>query len=239
MQIPIIYENDNFLVVNKPAGLAVHHDSFNQDSVLTDWILEHYPECAEVGESMRLTNGELIARPGIVHRLDKDTSGLLLIAKNQVTYIYLKKLFQNHQIKKTYQALVYGHFKDEKGVINLSIGRSKKDPRKRLAGRGASGVLREAVTEYKVLKNFSDFAYVEIYPKTGRTHQIRVHFKAISHPVVCDGLYAEGRSCPMEMKRQALHAGKIEFMDEQGKERMFEAPLPEDFRQTLEYIENL
>jgi len=239
LNISIIYEDNNFLVINKPAGLAIHKDSFNKEEVLTDWIVEKYPECEGVGEPMKLQNGEVIDRPGIVHRLDKGTTGALIIAKNQTTYLWLKEAFQRHQVKKVYQAIVYGHFKDEKGIVDLPIGRNKNDPRKRLAGRGASGVLRDALTEYKVLQDFGDYSYLEVFPKTGRTHQIRVHLKAISHPIVCDSLYAEGQKCLPGLDRPALHAGRLEVETPDGQKLVLEAPLPTDFQSALEYLRKL
>jgi len=230
MNIPIIYEDENIVVVNKPSGLVVHPDGKSSESTLVDWILERYPEIKDVGEPLILSSGKKILRPGIVHRLDKDTSGILLITKNQKTFKHLKKQFQEHTIKKIYKALVYGELKKNKGIINEPIGRSGKDFRKRLSGEGARGEMRKAITEYQVIVKNKKYSFVEMYPKTGRTHQIRVHFKAIGHPVVCDSLYAPKRECPKELGRLALHAFSLEFMTPEKTMLRLEAPLPEDIQ---------
>ncbi len=246
----IIFENEDVLVVNKPAGTSVHpapeqstvrDKSFKlQPQTLVDWLLQKYPEIKGIGEDP--------LRPGIVHRLDKDTSGILIVAKTQSTYEYLKKQFQERKIKKTYLALVVGALKNKTGVINLPIGRSKNSPLQRLASPKARGTLREAITEYKVLESFdigcqksstSDvgdgkFTFLEVYPKTGRTHQIRVHFKAIGHPLACDKLYAKNPQCPFGLSRHFLHANAIELTLPDNSRSRFEADLPEDLEKVLQ-----
>lgn len=185
----ILYEDKDILAIDKQAGISVHGDGRNYVETLADLILKEYPEMKNVGEPMEIeVNGEMkkIYRPGIVHRLDKDTSGVLLLARNQNAYEFLKKQFQNREIKKTYITLVSGYMKNDTGTIDASIGRSPSDPRKRIASRGKSGKLRDAVTEYKVLERIEidgeKYTWVEVYPKTGRTHQIRVHMKFLNHP---------------------------------------------------------
>lgn len=219
MKIKILYEDKNVLVIDKPAGLAVHgdaHESSTKEKFLTDWILKNYPRMKNVGEPM----GE-IPRPGIVHRLDKDTSGVLILAKNQATYEFLKKQFMDRTIRKLYVAIVCGHFKNQEGMINKPIGRSPTDFRKYLSGRGARGELREAITYYRVLKEFKqgtkEFAYVELLPKTGRTHQLRVHLKYLNHPIAGDSLYDPKGPKPKGLARMALHAKSIEFQLPPGK----------------------
>ena len=203
-------------------------------------------------------------RPGIVHRLDKDTSGVLIAAKNQKAFEFLKKQFsapslklskegrdlayggQNRNIVKKYLALVEGDLKTDKGVIDLPIGRSFSDFRKKVASSDYKGELREAITEYKVLERFSvqhsmsnisDYTLVEAYPKTGRTHQIRVHLKAIGHPVVCDSLYGGKRmTCPLGLKRHFLHANFFEFVSPSGARLKLEADLPEDLAGVLNVL---
>jgi len=243
MDIPILYEDSNLLVINKPAGISVHKDGRNEEEyTIADWLLENYPKIKKVGESMISQGGEEIAKPGIVHRLDKDTSGALVVAKNQPTYLFLKEQFQNHTVKKAYRLLVNGEFKQAEGTeltIDMPIGRSKKDPRMRVARLKSSGKLREAVTEYKILKKFKNYTYVEAYPKTGRTHQIRVHFKSISHPIACDSLYAPGLPCLSGLSRQALHAYSLEFVLPKGKIFKVEVPLPTDIKKALESLERL
>jgi 23S rRNA pseudouridine1911/1915/1917 synthase len=234
----IIYENKDVLVINKPAGLIVHSASSTRtdlkeiprsvlvEKTLADWLIKNYPGLKNVGDEPEL-------RPGIVHRLDKDTSGVLIIAKNQPTFEYLKNQFQNRKVKKTYIALVIGNLKDKKGTINLPIGRSKSSPTKRLASQKARGKLREAITEYKILEKFNGFTLVEAYPKTGRTHQIRVHFKAIGHPVVCDKLYSKKPICPFGLNRQFLHAYSLELTLPDKSRSRFEADLPDDLEKVL------
>jgi 23S rRNA pseudouridine1911/1915/1917 synthase len=240
MKIPILYEDKDIVVINKPSGLVVHSDGKTKESTVADWVLENYPDTGDVGESMILSSGEEIKRPGIVHRLDRETSGVLIITKNQEAFLNFKKQFQSREIKKIYKAFVHGSFKEEKGVIDRPIGKSKKDFRMWSAQRGARGLMREALTEYKVLDSFKDrssseegYSFVEVYPKTGRTHQIRVHFKAINHQIVCDKLYAPKRGCSLGFERLALHAYSIEFTNLENKKVVVIAELPADFLKAL------
>lgn len=238
--ISILYEGENLLAINKPAGISVHKDGYNiEEYTIADWVLEHYPATKEVGEPLVAPNGAVVEKPGIVHRLDKDTSGVLLVAKNQKTFQFLKQQFKDHSINKTYLLIVYDNFSADKvqGTIDLPIGRSKKDSRKRLAGRGASSILRAAITHYKVLESFPGYSYVEAHPKTGRTHQLRVHFKAIGHPLVCDPLYAAGKPCLPGLDRQALHAARLEFALPTGGRKEVSAPLPADLAGALRALE--
>ncbi|MFA5778059.1 MAG: RluA family pseudouridine synthase [Candidatus Paceibacterota bacterium] len=228
MKIKILYEDPNILAIDKPSGISVHGDGRSKKKTIADWILKNYPKMKNVGEPM-----EGIPRPGIVHRLDNETSGVLLLAKNEKAYQFLKSQFKNREIKKTYLAIISGHVKNDRGIINKLIGRSPKDFRRHLAGRGARGEMREAITEYKVLKRLeilhSKFTYLEIKPKTGRTHQIRVHMKYLNHPVVCDSLYNPSAPCPKEIKRLALHAKSIEFKNLKGETVKVESPVPKEF----------
>jgi 23S rRNA pseudouridine1911/1915/1917 synthase len=235
----ILFENKNILVINKPSGLVVHSDGRTKEESVSSWLQDKYPEIKNVGEPWTSGSGEVIYRPGIVHRLDRDTSGVLVIAKNQESFLNLKTQFQDREIKKTYNAFVYGEMKEMEGVIDRPIGRSKSDFRKWSAQRGARGEMRDAVTEYKVLNKCKESSYVEVYPKTGRTHQIRVHFKAINHPVICDSLYAENKPPLLGLKRLALHARKIEISDINGDILTIEAPLPQDFISALDKIKDL
>ena len=237
MKIKILYEDSNILVIDKPSGVVVHPDGRTKEKTISDWVIENYPKLKGVGEPITF-DGEEIDRPGIVHRLDRETSGVLVIAKNAKAFAHFKKQFMDRQIKKVYYAIVSGFLKNDNGLINKPIGRSPSDFRRRLAGRGARGELREAITEYKVLKRFTDkngekFSYIEVMPKTGRTHQIRVHMKFLSHPVVCDKLYAPKNLCPKELSRLALHAKSIEFKDLKNKIIKIESPLPLEFQKIL------
>lgn len=233
MNIEIIYKNEEFLAINKPAGLLMHQTVFStkKEPTLVDFLLKNFPEVKNVGD-------DPINRPGIVHRLDKDTSGVILIARNQRYFEYLKNLFQKHQIKKTYLALVCGKLKKEKGVIESAIS-LKPGTTKRTIHKGK--MTKDAVTEYEVIKifelinekgNAKYFSLVKVMPKTGRTHQIRVHLASIGNPIVGDTMYGPKENS-LNLKRQFLHAESIEFnIDEKNKIKI-EADLPEDLKETL------
>ena len=203
MDIEVIFENDDFIALNKPAGVLVHHTAKEEkDRTLSDWLLDFYPEVANVGDAPD-------ERPGIVHRLDKNTSGIILVPRSQKYFTYLKKLFQEREIAKTYLAIVYGAMKDETGVIDKPIS-LKSGTVKRTVFRGK--MTKPALTEYKVLRNFNEAAYVEVYPKTGRTHQVRVHLASIGHPLLGDSLYGSKRSKKMNipgLNRHMLHARSL------------------------------
>jgi len=237
--IKILYEDEDFLAVNKPSGLVVHSDGRTKESTVADWVLEKYPALVEVGEPWVNPSGVSIPRPGIVHRLDRDTSGVLLIAKTQPAFEYFKKQFQERNIKKAYRAFVHGIIKEEKGTISKPIGRSTADFRKWSAEYGARGELREAVTDFFVLARGNDSTYVEVYPKTGRTHQIRVHMKAIGHPLVCDSLYAPKSPNILGFSRLALHSFSIDLTTPKEKILHIEAPLPADFEKGADFLKNL
>ncbi len=239
MEIPIIYEDNDVVVINKPSGLIVHFDGRNIEPSVVDWVLEKYPEVVGVGEDWKSPQDEIVPRPGIVHRLDRTTSGVMIVVKSQTAHEFIKKQFQSRTIKKEYVALVYGHPKADKGVIDMEIGRTKKKPRKWTSLPGKSGTLRSAVTGWKVLDRKIDaetnepVTYMSASPQTGRTHQIRVHLKAIHHPIICDHIYAPKKECLLEFNRPALHARFISFNLLNGGNRTFEAPLPKDFTNAL------
>lgn len=229
MELPVIYEDDDIVAINKPAGVMTHPDGHSKDETASDWFAAHYPASATVGEMQRLTDGTEIARPGVVHRLDRDTSGVLVFAKTPEAHARLKEAFQNRQAKKTYLAFVYGVPKEPKGVIDFAIGRSRKDFRLRSAQPKAKGQLREAITRYEVVGDIGTHALIKLMPETGRTHQIRVHLKAIHRPVVCDPLYAEGRPCDLGLTSLGLHAYRIEVPGKEGPISIT-APLPETMK---------
>lgn len=237
MQIPILYEDDEVLAVNKPAGLVVHPDGRTKEPTLADWLLEKYPDIHGVGETIPLTKGGVIEKWGIVHRIDRDTSGVLLVAKTQESFLNLKSQFQARTIKKSYRTIVQGAFKELDGTIDKPIGRSKSDFRRWSAEYGARGELREAVTDYHVLGEgeikSTKLSYLEVNPHTGRTHQIRVHLKAVGHPILCDKLYAPKSPCVLGFDRMALHAFSVTFRGLNGVVHTVEAPLPGDFRKGL------
>ncbi len=240
MKIKVLYEDSNILAIDKPSGISVHGDGRSKDKTVADWVLKNYPKIKNVGEPQFFEDKGVkieIKKPGIVHRLDRETSGILLIAKNKKAYEFLKSQFMNREIKKTYNAIVSGWVKNDRGTINKPIGRSPKDFRRHLAGRGARGEMREAITEYKVLKRFEapqKFTYLEISPKTGRTHQIRVHMKYLNHPVVSDSLYNPDGPYPKGITRLALHAKSIEFKDLKGKSIKVQSSLPKEFKKVVE-----
>lgn len=246
MQPQIIYEDEYILALDKPAGLLVHpvaeqvhcgtgSDDGKNELTLTDWILKNYPELKNVGETQTLQNGQILKRPGIVHRLDKDTSGVIIVAKTKEAFEFLKKQFQDRKVEKIYNAIVWRNFSPEKmkGIINKLIGRSNSDFRKWSAEGNPKGELREAITEYRVLNQNNNFAYLEVRPKTGRTHQIRVHLKSIGHPVICDKLYGCKKSpTPIQIlnfNRLALHAVSIKLELPNGQSVKIESELPKEF----------
>jgi 23S rRNA pseudouridine1911/1915/1917 synthase len=178
---------------------------------------------------MRLQNGSVIDRPGVVHRLDKETSGVIVLAKNQHTFEHMKEQFQNRETQKLYHAFCYGEVKDVTGTIDKPIGRSKKDFRLWTTSV-QKGKVREAITRFTRLGAGDGFSYLALEPKTGRTHQIRVHLKSLGHPVVCDERYAPKKKPILGFKRLALHARSITFTHPDGTVLTTEAPLPEDFK---------
>jgi len=228
MEPIVIYEDESLIVINKPAGMPVHADGKHDRATLVDWLLVRYPELKGVGEEQRLSDGTLIERPGIVHRIDRETSGVLVVARTQHAFEKMKQQFQNREVKKTYRAFVYGVLNDERGIIDKPIGsgRGGKGPRSALKPHGE---MREAQTMYRVIERGDEATYVEVFPKTGRTHQIRVHFAAIQKPIVADSLYAPSRAPILGFKRLALHALSVSFTHPKGGEVSFSAPLPADF----------
>lgn len=240
MEPSVLYEDRDVLVINKPAGLIVHSDGRTDEPSVATWVLEHYPALAEVGEPWTSPSGEVVPRPGIVHRLDRDTSGVMILAKTKEAYAYLKEQFQNRTTEKIYHAFVYGHPANDSGLIEAEIVRLRTiPPRWGVARTGEDKKHRAAITHWKVLKRGIDpetgekVALMEAQPKTGRTHQIRVHFKHINHPVLCDKLYASGRPCILGFSRQALHAFSLSIELPSGERRVFLAPLPPDFTEAL------
>lgn len=235
MEIEILFENDDVLVVNKPAGVMVHEDGHNEGETVVDWFLGHVPAAKGVGEPQTNNKGEAMERSGVVHRLDGETSGVLLLAKTQEAYEHLKQQFHDRLTRKEYRAFVYGHMRENWGTIDRPIGRSSKDFRLRSAQRGAKGTLRDAVTDWELIGKGEyegePFSYVKLKPKTGRTHQIRVHLKAIDRPIVCDELYAASKpesSNNLGLKRLALHAHELELTLPDGEQQRFVAPLPQE-----------
>lgn len=220
--IEVLYEDEDIIVVNKPKGIVVHPANGNPDGTLVNAIMNI------CGNSLSGIGGEI--RPGIIHRLDKDTSGVLIIAKNDMAHINISNQIKNRQTKKIYIALVRGVIKENEATINMPIGRSKKDRKKMAVTKDG----KEAVTHFKVLKRYDNFTLLEIKIDTGRTHQIRVHMAEIGYPIVGDYVYSNGKN-PFNVEGQMLHAKQIEFVHPRtGKEMKIEAPIPEYFQNIID-----
>ena len=223
LALDILHEDADVLVINKPAGLVVHPGAGRRQGTLVNALLAYLPDLA-------LQEGE---RPGIVHRLDRDTSGLLLVAKHEQARQQLQGQFKRRQVKKVYLALVEGHLEPAQGLIDAPVGR---DPnrRQRMAVVSAGG--RAARTAYQVRCHAGSFTLIEAYPETGRTHQIRVHLAAIGHPVAGDRVYG-GRKQPLGLRRQFLHAWRLTFaLPATGEQVTHTAPLPNDLARALEAL---
>lgn len=235
----ILYEDDSVLVINKPHGMLVHEDGWaGHAGTVVAWFLEHTPSAKGVGEVTLSPKGEPLERSGVVHRLDRDTSGVMVLAKTAEAHIHIKAQFHDRLAKKEYRALVYGKVNEKWGTIDRPIGRSARDFRLRSAEQGARGTLRDAITNYECLSvgeyKGENFSYLSLKPKTGRTHQLRVHLKAIDRPIVGDILYAGKKleqSNNLELTRLALHAHNLELTMPNGQKANFIAPLPVDLQE--------
>jgi 23S rRNA pseudouridine1911/1915/1917 synthase len=227
IKLNIIYEDENVIVLNKPAGLTVHPSLTQKSGTLINGLLAHYPPLKNVGDDP--------TRPGLVHRLDKDTSGLMIVAKNNSSFEWLKRQFQERKVVKKYLALVVGRPKKLSGMIKTYLARSKSNPTKQKID-AKNG--REAITLYKTLKQFKDFTLIEVIPKTGRMHQIRVHLAWLGCPVAGDKKYGPRKaSMPQELKRQFLHAAYLKIKLPTGETKEFSASLPPDLQNTLASLE--
>lgn len=239
IDLDVVYEDDHLAVINKPAGMVTHPGAGNRTGTLVNAMLHRFGTLATSSAS---------DRPGIVHRLDKNTSGLLIIAKTDKAYSELQKMMEQRLIKRTYHAIVWGHLADPKGTIDLPLGRSKRDRKKMAVAVGG----RSAVTHYRLLERFRSFSYLELQLETGRTHQIRVHLAHLGHPVFGDpeyggrdksirGLFAPERSLAKELlamlSRQALHAIRLQFKHPLTNEKIeLESTLPDDYKNVLEIL---
>lgn len=241
MNIQIITQTPDYIIINKPAGISVHASGQRQEYTISDWVLEQFPQTKEVGEPLTISNGTIIQRHGIVHRLDKDTSGALLIALTQKAYEFFKKQFKEREIKKSYRAFLAGNLKEDHVTVQEPIGKHKKDFRKRTTARNSRGELKPAITFFHILTRAKiegePIMFIEAQPKTGRTHQIRVHARYLQHPVIADPLYTRKKENPIGFKRLALHAYSLEFKDFEGFTKKIEAELPDDFKYALEVFD--
>ena len=223
--LDIVYEDNDLLVVNKQKGMVVHPANGNPDGTLVNALMYH------CGDSLSGING--IIRPGIVHRIDKDTSGLLIVAKNDAAHVGLAQQIKDHSFTRAYEAVVYGNVKEDEGTVNLPIGRNPKD-RKKMAVVKANS--KPAVTHYQVLERFGDFTHIRCVLETGRTHQIRVHMAYIGHPVAGDGVYGP-RKVITELEGQCLHAKQIGFVHPiTNKYLEFDSELPDYFTKFISKI---
>lgn len=225
--LDIVYEDDDIILVNKPKGMVVHPSAGHYTGTLVNALMYH---CSN---NLSGING--VMRPGIVHRIDKDTTGIIVACKNDAAHISLSEQLKEHNITRYYYAICHNCFKEKEGTVDAPIGRHPVD-RKKMAINYKNG--KKAVTHYEVLENFRNFAYIKCKLETGRTHQIRVHMASISHPLLGDNVYCNAK-CPFELEGQTLHAGVLGFIHPRtGKYMEFSAPLPEYFEKILDILRN-
>lgn len=233
--LSIMHEDSAIVVLHKPSGLSVHPSQHHPNTTLVNGMLAQWPHLATP------LIGEDPLRPGIVHRLDKDTSGVMVIAKTQDAYAALKHQFQSRTVQKTYIALVHGTLKEDSGVIDTPIGRSTADPRKLTADPSLMHIPKPSITHWRVQQRFEGFTLLELTPKTGRTHQLRVHLQSIHHPIAGDVVYSSSQqqehAATHGVSRLCLHASSLTVEHPESHERItFHAPLPQDLQQTLDNL---
>lgn len=235
MKFPILFENSHVIIIDKPTGIIVHPDDRQEEYTIANWVKENH-QVEGVGDK---------GREGVVHRLDRETTGVLVLAKDKIAYTTFKKQFKEHTLRKVYRAIVEGHIKHDTGMISAPLARAKSDFRKRTIvdpfSEDNRGEEREAITRYKVLgrataPNGKNYSYVECYPLTGRTHQIRAHFRGIRHPIIGDDLYGSQKG-KEDAPRSMLHAYSITLTvpkDNEGQEEItIKAEIPEDMKKVL------
>ena len=232
--LDIVYEDEDIVVVNKPSGMVVHPAAGNESGTLVNALLYH------CGDSLSGIGG--VIRPGIVHRIDKDTSGLLVVAKNDVAHLHLSDQLKTHTVSRVYEAIVLGNLKNDSGTVNAPIGRHPTDRKKMAVLRGSSVHAREAITHFSVVERFGQLTHVRCELETGRTHQIRVHMSSLGHPLLGDGVYG-GAGTRFEATHkslihgQCLHAGRLKLIHPRTLEHMeFSVPMPNDMIQLLEIL---
>jgi 23S rRNA pseudouridine1911/1915/1917 synthase len=239
VKIEIIHNEKDFAIIDKPAGLVVYPGTKHNEKTLINGLLAIWPEIKNVGEDP--------LRPGIVHRLDKDTSGLMIIAKNNIAFQYFKDLFKNHKVSKTYLALVHGIITPREGVIDFPIRRSESNPIKQIAVKNNKALdkSRPALTHYIVKLYLKDsagneYTLAEAMPETGRMHQIRVHFAALGHSIVGDKIYTFNKKTAINIpKRHLLHASNLSLISPEGKSLKFSSPIPGEFSDFLKTLTDI
>lgn len=225
--LDILYEDEDLLIINKPKGMVVHPSAGHYKGTLVNAVMYH---CSD---SLSGINGEI--RPGIVHRIDMDTTGSLIVCKNDNTHVNIAKQIKVHSVNRIYEGIVFGNVKEDEGTIDAPIGRHPVE-RKKMAINEKNG--KPAITHYKVLKRFGNYTYMQFKLETGRTHQIRVHMSGIGHPLIGDSLYASGKTPFKNLQGQTLHAKTIGFIHPTTSEYVeFEAPLPEYFENLLSLLQ--
>lgn len=225
----VVSRTKDYLIIEKPAGVIVHPTDQMENNTLASGLIAKYPELLKVGENP--------IRPGIVHRLDKEVSGLMIVPRTQEAFMYFKNLLKTRQVKKIYIALVHGAMEREEGSINLSIGRSRK--KGKMAAYPATATnAKEALTHYTVKKHFDYLSLLEVSISTGRTHQIRVHLNSLNHPIIGDRLYTQKflKRKHVNLERMFLHASELEFIDMKGKKVHYSSPLPKELKVLLKSI---
>lgn len=229
MEPEIIFESGDLIILNKPSGLLVHETMRGEKDTLASWLLKKYPSIKDVGDDD--------ARPGIVHRLDKETSGIMVVAKNNDTFRNLKDLFHDRKILKKYYALVWGAPKKNSGTIDKDIAAYKGKRRTvEKYSQVTSEKTRSAITAFEVIKTYGEYSLLSVRPLTGRTHQIRVHLASIGHPIVCDKLYSGKKQCPEGLNRLFLHAYFLHVPLRDNELLEFEEDIPEDLKKFLSSI---
>lgn len=225
--LDIVFEDDDIIIVNKPKGMVVHPAPGHYNDTMVNALMYH---CKD---NLSGINGEL--RPGIVHRIDMDTTGLLVVCKNDVAHNFIAEQLKEHSGTRKYQAIVYNSFTEDEGTIDAPIGRNPVDGKKMAINRKNG---KEAITHYRVIEKFKNYTWIECQLETGRTHQIRVHMASINHPLLGDNVYGP-KSCPFNLEGQTLHAGTLGFIHPRTKEYVeFTQPLPEYFEKLIEILRN-
>lgn len=232
--LDIVYEDNDIIVINKPKGMVVHPAAGNPDGTLVNALLYH------CGDSLSGIGG--VARPGIVHRIDKDTSGLLVVAKNDESHLSLSGQLKTHSVSRVYHAIAIGNFKDVSGTVDAPIGRHPTDRKKMAVIKNREYTARDAVTHYRVVERFNGFSYIQCVLETGRTHQIRVHMSYLGHPLLGDTVYGGDKTKFQVLHKdcingQCLHAKELHFVHPKTHDLLtFTSPLPPDFEKTLDIL---